>query len=88
MARSCAIGTLCHQSVEAPAITSSPPHPAGTCSRQGGAVGGDGDSLPPEPGSLAEEQGYLTVLASPSCFGFLMFVCLWLGTCAVHDLAI
>lgn len=42
----------------------------------------------PEPGSVAERPGCLAVLASPSCFGFLLFVCLWLGVVAWHDLAI
>ncbi|MEU4180750.1 hypothetical protein [Streptomyces sp. NPDC026589] len=35
-----------------------------------------------------EGPGCLTTLASPSCFGFLAFICLLIAACAAHDLAI
>lgn len=42
----------------------------------------------PDPGTVAEPLGWLVVLAAPSCFGFLLFVCLLIGGVAWHDLAI
>ncbi|WP_326734872.1 hypothetical protein [Streptomyces sp. NBC_01022] len=35
-----------------------------------------------------EAPGCQAVLAAPSCFGFLLFVCLCIGAVAWHDLAI
>ncbi|MFJ2093100.1 hypothetical protein ACIOEW_28085 [Streptomyces sp. NPDC087901] len=58
-----------------------------SCSRQADTPGSAGGALP-ALGSAAQEQGCLSVLASPSCFGFLLFVCLWIGVVAWHDLAI
>lgn len=42
----------------------------------------------PDPGTVADPLGCLAVLAAPSCFGFLLFVCLLIGGVAWHDLAI
>ncbi|MFE2375234.1 hypothetical protein [Streptomyces sp. NPDC059398] len=42
----------------------------------------------PAERALGEGRGCSATLASPSCFGFLLFVSLWLLICAWHDLAI
>ncbi|WP_405749508.1 hypothetical protein OG232_04825 [Streptomyces sp. NBC_01411] len=45
-------------------------------------------SLERGEGELVTGRGCLSVLATPSCFGFLLFVSVWLLACAWHDLAI
>lgn len=40
------------------------------------------------PHTNGHEEAPGCVLAAPSCFGFIAFLCLLIGACAVHDLAI
>jgi hypothetical protein len=51
-------------------------------------AGRDRLTHPPTDDALGEDLGCLTVLGSPSCFGFLAFVGILLAICACHDLAI